>query len=52
MGTNNIVVAHTNLKEAAGIWPQPEGVAYIFQPQQNGDSWCEGGPEEWSSLPD
>ena len=52
-GTNNIVVAHSaNLKEAAGIWPQPEGVAYIFQPQQNGGFTVVArvGPEEWSEL--
>jgi class 3 adenylate cyclase/phosphohistidine phosphatase SixA len=52
-GTNNIVVAHSaNLKEAAGIWPQPEGVAYIFHPQQNGGFTlvAKVGPEEWSEL--
>ncbi|WGD55240.1 histidine phosphatase family protein [Bradyrhizobium sp. CB1650] len=52
-GTNNIVVAHSaNLKEAAGIWPQPEGVAYIFQPRQNGGFTVVArvGPEEWSEL--
>jgi class 3 adenylate cyclase/phosphohistidine phosphatase SixA len=52
-GTNNIVVAHSaNLKEAADIWPQPEGVAYIFHPQQNGGFIlvAKVGPEEWSEL--
>lgn len=32
-GANTIVVAHTaNLREAAGIWPKPEGVAHVFRP--------------------
>lgn len=34
---NTIIVAHSaNLKEAAGIWPKPEGVAYDFRPQGGG----------------
>jgi phosphohistidine phosphatase SixA len=36
-GTNTVIVAHTaNLREAAGIWPKPEGVAYIFRPLPGG----------------
>lgn len=32
-GTNTVLVSHTaNLKEATGIWPQPEGTAYVFKP--------------------
>ena len=32
-GTNTVLVSHTaNLKEAVGIWPQPEGAAYVFKP--------------------
>ncbi|MGB5277621.1 MAG: histidine phosphatase family protein [Gammaproteobacteria bacterium] len=32
-GTNTVLVSHTaNLKEAAGIWPQPEGAAFLFRP--------------------
>jgi len=32
-GTNTVLVSHTaNLKEATGIWPQPEGAAYVFKP--------------------
>ena len=32
-GTNTVLVSHTaNLKEAAGIWPKPEGAAYVFRP--------------------
>jgi len=34
-GTNTMLVSHTaNLKEATGIWPKPEGAAYIFKPLQ------------------
>ena len=37
-GTNTILVSHTaNLREAAEIWPKPEGVAYIFRPLGNDD---------------
>lgn len=36
-GTNTIIVSHTaNLREAAGIWPAPEGVAYVFRPMPGG----------------
>ena len=35
-GTNTVLVAHTaNLKEAAKLWPKPEGVAFIFKPLGN-----------------
>lgn len=33
-GSNSVIVAHTaNLKDAAGLWPKPEGVAMIFRPK-------------------
>jgi broad specificity phosphatase PhoE len=36
-GTNAVIVSHSaNLREAAGIWPKPEGAAYIFRPLQGG----------------
>jgi len=36
-GTNTIIVGHTvNLREAANIWPKPEGVAVIFRPSGDG----------------
>jgi len=32
-GSNSVIVAHTgNLKEAAKIWPKPEGVLHVFKP--------------------
>jgi phosphohistidine phosphatase SixA len=35
--TNAVIVSHTaNLREAAGLWPKPEGVAYIFRPLPEG----------------
>ena len=37
VGRNAIIVAHTsNLKEAAGVWPKPEGLAAIFRPLPGG----------------
>ncbi len=36
-GTNTVLVSHTaNLKEATGLWPKPEGAAYIFRPVEGG----------------
>lgn len=52
-GTNTVVVAHTaNLKEATGIWPDPEGAAHIFKPEGSGRFVHLGrvGPEEWAEL--
>ena len=37
-GTNTVIAGHTaNLQDATGIWPKPEGVAIVFQPDGNGD---------------
>jgi phosphohistidine phosphatase SixA len=37
-GTNTVIVGHTsNLKEAAGIWPNKEGQAVVFRPSGNGE---------------
>lgn len=31
-GSNTVIVSHTaNLRGATGIWPKPEGVAYVFK---------------------
>jgi phosphohistidine phosphatase SixA len=36
--TNAVIVSHSaNLREAAGIWPKPEGVAYVFRPLPGGE---------------
>ncbi|MCW8930586.1 MAG: histidine phosphatase family protein [Gammaproteobacteria bacterium] len=34
--TNTVIVSHTaNLQEAMNLWPEPEGVAYIFKPDSH-----------------
>jgi phosphohistidine phosphatase SixA len=52
-GTNAVIVAHTaNLREAAGIWPKPEGVAYVFQPLPGGrfEAVAKVLPEDWANV--
>lgn len=52
-GTNTVLIAHSaNLKEAVDIWAQPEGAAYIFQPQDDGRlvHVARLAPEEWVEL--
>lgn len=51
--TNTVIVSHTaNLKEAAGIWPKPEGVAIVFRPRADGgfDPIARVLPGEWPEL--
>jgi phosphohistidine phosphatase SixA len=52
-GANTVVIAHTaNLKEATGIWPKPEGSAYVFQPDGE-DGFVPVGaipPDTWATL--
>lgn len=48
--TNSVIVAHTaNLREAAGLWPKPEGAAYIFRPLSGGrfEAVAKIQPEDW-----
>jgi hypothetical protein len=48
--TNAVIVSHTaNLREAAGIWPKPEGVAYVFRPLPGGkfEAIAMILPEDW-----
>lgn len=50
--TNAILVSHTaNLQEAAGIWPKPEGVAYVFRPLPGNrfEPLAMVLPDEWSA---
>jgi phosphohistidine phosphatase SixA len=52
-GSNIVVIAHTaNLKEATGIWPKPEGGAYVFQPDGKGGFVPVGAmpPDVWIAL--
>jgi len=51
--TNAVIVSHTaNLREAAGIWPKPEGVAYVFRPLSGGqfETIAMVLPEDWTML--
>jgi phosphohistidine phosphatase SixA len=51
--TNAVIVSHTaNLREAAGIWPKPEGVAYIFRPLPGGrfEAAAMVPAEDWDKL--
>lgn len=52
-GANTVVVAHSaNLKEAANIWPKPEGVAFIFKPLGNANFEMVGKvePQQWAEF--
>jgi phosphohistidine phosphatase SixA len=52
-GTNTVIVSHTaNLREAADIWPKPEGVAYVFRPLPGGrfEVVARVSPEEWTAA--
>jgi phosphohistidine phosphatase SixA len=51
--TNSIIVSHmSNLRDATGIWPKPEGVAFIFRPLPGGKfaAIARVLPEEWSKV--
>lgn len=52
-GMNNVIVSHTgNLREASGIWPKPEGVAWIFRPKEKGQYEALGSidPSFWTNA--
>jgi phosphohistidine phosphatase SixA len=52
-GTNTVLVSHTaNLREAAGIFPKPEGVAYVFRPLPRGgfEAVARILPDEWGGV--
>lgn len=52
-GMNNVIIAHTaNLREATGIWPKPEGVAWIFKPDGKGGTKVLGEiePTDWLTV--
>jgi broad specificity phosphatase PhoE len=51
--TNTVIVGHDDLFEAAtGIYPDPQGMAYIVKPDGNGgfEVMANMLPEEWSEL--
>lgn len=50
---NKVIVSHTsNLKESTGIWPKPEGAAFIFQPLSDGNYKTVGRvhPDTWKAI--
>lgn len=52
-GTNVVLVSHSaNLREAAGIFAKPEGVAYVFRPLPNGKFEVVARilPQDWSGA--
>jgi hypothetical protein len=51
--TNAIIVSRTaKLREAAGVWPKPEGVAKVFRPLRGGQYEAIAAvlPEEWGKV--
>lgn len=52
-GTNSIIVGHDDIFESAtGIYPDPQGMAYIVKPDGNGGFEVVANmlPEEWAGL--
>ena len=52
-GRNSVIVSHSaNLKEAAGIWPKREGIAYVFRPLGNErfEALAVVMPEDWGEA--
>jgi phosphohistidine phosphatase SixA len=51
-GENTILVGHDDVFESAtGIYPEPQGVAYVVEPQGNGfELVARLDPDEWESL--
>jgi len=52
-GTNAVIVSHSaNLREAVGIWPKPEGTAYVFRPLAGGrfEPIAKILPEDWVAV--
>ena len=52
-GTNTVIIGHDDIFEAAtGIYPEPQGIAYILRPDGNGDFEIITNmlPSEWKKL--
>lgn len=52
-GGNRILISHTgNLREATGLWPKPEGVAFLFEPLSNNQYRVLGRiePADWPTF--
>lgn len=52
-GTNSVIIGHDDIFESAtGIYPDPQGIAYVVKPDGNGgfEIMANVLPEEWSEL--
>ena len=52
-GTNTVIVGHDDIFESAtGIYPDPQGIAYVLTPDGNGSFTLQANmlPEEWATL--
>ncbi|MDX2229552.1 MAG: histidine phosphatase family protein [Leptolyngbyaceae cyanobacterium bins.349] len=52
-GTNTVIIGHDDIFEAAtGIYPDPQGIAYVLTPVDNASFKLQANllPEEWSKL--
>ncbi|MGF1457991.1 MAG: histidine phosphatase family protein [Leptolyngbyaceae cyanobacterium] len=55
VGVNTILVGHDDVFESAtGIYPEPQGMAYVVKPDGNGgfDLVANMTPEDWALIPD
>jgi phosphohistidine phosphatase SixA len=51
--SNAVIVSHSaNLREAAGLWPEREGTAYVFRPWPGGEfeALAVVQPEDWDAA--
>ena len=52
-GTNTVIVGHDDIFESAtGIYPDPQGIAYVLTPDGSGSFTLQANmlPEEWAAL--
>lgn len=52
-GKNTVLVGHDDIFEAAtGIYPDPQGMAYVLTPDGNGGFTLQANllPDEWAKL--
>jgi broad specificity phosphatase PhoE len=51
--TNAVIISHTaNLREAAGLWPGTEGMAFVFRPLPGGEfeAIAKVMPDDWGNV--
>ncbi|MEM1309117.1 MAG: histidine phosphatase family protein, partial [Cyanobacteria bacterium P01_H01_bin.153] len=54
-GTNTVIVGHDDVFESAtGIYPEPQGVAYVVKPDGDGGFELVANllPEDWALIPE